>query len=147
MNKQKVLIFRDGLEEFADSSPRVSVTRDGHTVESYTVNGAQRFFVTLYGSHYSAHGATIAEAVADAIWKDEKRRPSLEALRADIQAAGKHRKITLHEFRVLTGACLEGCRVALKREGLDGSPMTAHEVAKHFPDWGRKLLAVLGHIT
>lgn len=136
-------IYRDGIEETIDGSISVSTTRDGHTIESYTVDGKPRFFATLAGSHYCAHGNTIAEAIADAIWKDEKRRPSLDALKSEIKAAGRERLITLQEFRVLTGACLAGCRVALEQAGLDGSPMRAADVAKYFPEWGGKLLLVL----
>lgn len=141
--KMKHLVFRDGLDEQADSPLKVSTTREGHRVESYSVDGKKRFFVTLKGSHYCAHGNTLAEAIADAIWKDEKRRPSLEMVKQDIRNSGKTREITLHEFRVLTGACKAGCEVALKRAGLDGSPMRVIEIKKHFPDWGQKLIEIL----
>lgn len=141
-NKQ-MLLFRDGLEELIDDSPKITKTREGHVVEQYTVDGKKRFFVTLSGSAYCAHGSTLPEAVTDAIWKDPAKRPSLEALRNEIQAAGRERKITLNEFKILTGACSEGCRVALERAKLDGSPMKAKDVLKHFPEWGRKLLQVL----
>lgn len=137
------MIFRDGLEELAEGDPLVSTTREGHRVESYRVDGVDRFFVTLAGTAYCAHGNTLAEAIADAIWKDEKRRPSLEAVKEDIRKDGKTRKITLQEFRILTGACLTGCRVALKQAGLDGSPMNASDIKKHFPEWGAKLIAIL----
>lgn len=139
----KQVIFRDGLEERADGPPVVSATREGHRVESYRVGGSDRFFVTLAGSHYCAHGNTLAEAIADAIWKDEKKRPSLEAIKESIRSDGKTRKITLQEFRILTGACQTGCQVALKNAGLDGSPMRASDIKKHFPDWGAKLLKIL----
>lgn len=139
----KQVIFRDGLEEKADGPPLVSTTREGHVVESYKVDGENRFFVTLAGNHYCAHGNTLAEAIADAIWKDEKRRPSLEAVKEDIRKDGRERKITLQEFRILTGACQTGCRVALREAGLDGSPMRANEIKKYFPEWGAKLLAIL----
>jgi hypothetical protein len=137
------VVFRDGLEENADSAPKISTTVDGHIVESYTVNKEPRFFVTLSGSHYCAHGDTLADAISDAIWKDDKRRPSLEALKAEIQKAGIDRKISLPEFRLLTGACAVGCRVALKEAELDGSPMSTKEILKYFPDWGRKLSSIL----
>lgn len=71
-----ITLFRDGLSESIAAAPTVSATREGHTVESYLVDGKQRFFVTLEGSNYCAHGSTLAEAIADAVWKDEKRRPS-----------------------------------------------------------------------
>lgn len=137
------VIFRDSLEEMADDPPIVSTTRDGHRIESYHVDGTKRFFVTLAGSHYCVHGNTLAEAIADAIWKDEKKRPSLNAIKEEIQNDGKTRKITLQEFRILTGACKMGCQVALKNAGLDESPMKASEIKKHFPDWGAKLLEIL----
>ena len=143
MSKEQVFFFRDGLGETIDRPPKVSLTREGHTVESYAVEGKPRFFVTLAGSHYCAHGSTLAEAITDAIWKDAKRRPSLEAVKAEILKAGRDRKITLGEFRILTGACSEGCRVALARKKLDTSPLTVDEIHGHFPEWGSKLLQIL----
>jgi hypothetical protein len=137
------VLFRDSLEEQIDAPPRVSHTHEGHTVETYSVGGKERFFVTLVGSPYCAHGDTLAEAIGDAIWKDEKRRPTLQAVKEEIRSAGRERKITLQEFRILTGACQAGCRAALRKEGLDTSPMTADQIFKYFPEWGRKLLQVL----
>lgn len=139
----KMNFFRDGLEEIIDATPHVSSTREGHIVEKYKANGKQRFFVTLAGSHWCAHGATLPEAIADAIWKDPDRRPSLEKLRDEIREVGKDRKITLGEFKILTGACSEGCRIALERAKLDGSPMKGTDILRHFPEWGRKLFEVL----
>jgi hypothetical protein len=137
--------YRDGLEEEVDALPKVSINREGHVIEAYKVNGKKRFFVTLKGSFYCSHGSTVAEAVADAIWKDPARRPSLEALKSEIVAAGPSRKISLQEFRVLTGACKEGCAVAIKRAGVDGSPMLATEICDVIDrQWGEKLIAILG---
>lgn len=135
--------YRDKLMLDIDAPFKVSETAEGHIVERYKVKGKRGYFVTLAGTHWCAHGDSVASAIADAIWKDPKRRPTLDALKSEIQEAGKDRKITLQEFRVLTGACSEGCRSALERAGLDGSPMKAKDIAKHFPDWGRKLLSVL----
>jgi hypothetical protein len=143
MKSPKITFFRDGLEEQIDAPPVVSSTREGHRIEAYRVNGVERFFVTLAGSHYCAHGSTLAEAIADALWKDEDKRPSREELKEAIRKDGKERTITLQEFRILTGACAEGCRLALKRAGLDGSPMRATEIKKYFPEWGKKLIEVL----
>ena len=136
-------IFRDGLDEIADGPPIVSKTLEGHVVETYKVEGVKRFFVTLAGTAYCAHGNTLAESIADAVWKDEKKRPSLETIKENIRKDGKTRKITLQEFRVLTGACATGCKIALKKAGLDGSPMCATEIKKYFPDWGEKLMDIL----
>lgn len=135
--------YRDGLEIQIDNKPKVSTTAEGHVVESYKTNGKRGFFVTLAGSHWCAHGSTVAEAISEAIWKDPKRRPSLESLKSEIQSAGKKRKISLSEFRILTGACSTGCRVALDKAGLDGSPMQIKDIVKHFPEWGERLVAVL----
>lgn len=138
--------YRDGLEEKIIGSIRISKTSDGHVVESYKLSdGTRRFFATLAGSHWCAHGFTIAQAVADAIWKDPARRPSMESLVSEIKKDGKTRKITLNEFRVLTGACLTGCRSALAQARRDESPMTAKEIRDVVSfDWGNKLLSVLG---
>lgn len=136
--------FRDGLELTLDSAPKISKTREGHVVEKYKADGKDGYFVTLAGTHYCAHGATLPQAISDALWKDKTRRPSMEALKAQIQEEGEERLISLNEFRLLTGACSEGCRVALARAGLDGSPMTARDIYKHFNDWGGRLLEILG---
>lgn len=140
-----MILFRDGIEEEVDSLPVVSRNREGHTIESYSVGGAPRFFVTLNNSWYCAHGNTVAEAIADAIWKDPSKRLSLESLKNEIIKAGKNRKISLQEFRVLTGACREGCLVAIKRAGVSGEPMTAMDIRdKVSREWGLKLMSILG---
>jgi hypothetical protein len=138
-----MIFYRDGLEEIIDSPPKIKITRDGHTVEQYSVKGKKKFFVTLYNLPFCAHGETLEQAISDAIWKDDKRRPSMESLKSEIQLEGKDRKITLNEFRLLTGACSEGCRIALRKAGLDGSPMKASEIVKEFPEWGNRLLEIL----
>ena len=87
-----------------------------------------------------------SEALAEKMpeWKDPEKRPTLDALRETIRKAGKRRKITLAEFRLLTGACAEGCRQALRRAGLDGKPMTAFDIRdKVSREWGDKLLRIL----
>lgn len=138
--------FRDGLEELITGPIRVSTTSDGHVVERYQLaSGEKRYFATLSGTHWCAHGSTIAQAVADAIWKDPTRRPSMESLASEIKSDGVTRKITLNEFRLLTGACLTGCRAALKGVGKDESPLTAKEIRDTISrDWGDKLISVLG---
>lgn len=139
-------LYKDGLEEEITGPIRVKTTSDGHVIESYRLaNGKRRYFATLAGTHWCAHGSSIAEAVADAIFKDPERRPSVESLVAEIQESGKSRKITLSEFRIITGACMIGARDALDRAGRDGSPMTAFEVRDVVSrEWGNKLISRLG---
>lgn len=139
-------IYRDFLQEEITGPIRVKTTSDGHVVECYRLaNGTRRYFATLAGTHWCAHGSTIAEAVADAIFKDPARRPSVESLVASIRGDGRSRKITLSEFRMITGACMTGARDALARAGRDGSPMTAFEVRDLISrDWGNKLISRLG---
>lgn len=138
-------IYRDGLEEIISGPIRISITSDGHTVESYKdARGRQRYFATLSGTHWCAHGDSLASAIADAIWKDPIRRPSIDTLKSEIQKAGKNRKITLNEFRILTGACLSGCKIAIEQARRDESPLTAFEIRDHISkEWGTKLLSVL----
>lgn len=138
--------YRDGLEEEISGPIRVSVTSDGHTIESYKLaNGNRRHFATLAGTHWCAHGDTVADAVTDAMFKDPVQRPSIDSLVHSIRGAGKARKITLSEFRILTGACLVGCKTALERAGRDSSPMIATEIRDVVSrEWGSKLLRVLG---
>lgn len=140
---RKMIFYRDGLELEIDAAPRVFKTHEGHVVEEYLIDGKKGFFVTLAGTTFCAHGDTLADAIADALWKDEKNRPPREELVKQIREAGFERKITLHEFRHLTGACDTGCKLALQREGLSGEPMTAKEIKQHFPEWGGKLLEIL----
>jgi len=139
-------IYRDGIEEIVTGPVKTVITAEGHTIESYRLSDCRkRFFATLVGTHWCAHGDTVASAVADAIWKDPTKRPSMQALVGSIKNEGKNRKITLNEFRVLTGACLTGCRDALSKVGRDDSPMTAHDIRDIVSfEWGNKLLSVLG---
>lgn len=138
-------LYRDGLEEEISGPIRVYKTSDGHVIESYkTAKGKRRYFATLAGTWWCAHGDSVASAVSDAIWKDPERRPSLSSLKAEIRTSGKKRKITLNEFRVLTGACLSGCKSALEKAERDESPLTAFEIRDHVSkEWGGKLLSVL----
>lgn len=55
--------YRDGLTEEISGPIRVLKTSDGHIVERYTLtNGKKRYFATLAGSHWTAHGDSIAAA-------------------------------------------------------------------------------------
>lgn len=138
--------YRDGLEEKIIGTIKIRVTSDGHTVERYTLeNGKKKFFATLFGTHLCAHGDTEAQAISDALWKDESKRPSMESLKREILKEGKLRKINLNEFRLLTGACLSGCRTALARAKKDESPMTAYDIRDLVSkEWGNKLISILG---
>lgn len=136
--------YRDGLEEKIKGEVKVKLRPDGFTVEEYTLTtGEKRFFVIKGGTVLCAHGSTESEAIADALWKDEANRPKLEDLKAEIQKAGRDRKISLQEFRLLTGACAEGCRVAIQKAGHDGSPLPARDILKINKEWGETLLRVL----
>jgi hypothetical protein len=143
---KKRKLYQDGLEEEIIGPIKEHRTSDGHSIRSYKLaNGKRRFFATLAGTHWCAHGNTIASAVADAIWKDPEKRPSMESLVQTIKQDGRTRKITLNEFRVLTGACLTGCRDALAKAARDDSPMTADEIRNVVSkEWGDKLISVLG---
>ena len=138
-------IYRDGIEEKILGRIKVSETSDGHIVERYKLeNGKMRYFATLSGTHWCAHGDSAAEAIADAIWKDPEQRPSIEALAQAIRADGPSRKITFQEFRHLTGACKVGCEEALRRAGRDHTPLTAQEIRDHVSrEWGDKLIEIL----
>ena len=138
-------LYQDGIDEEIVGPIKDHVTSDGHTIRSYRLaNGTRQFFATLSGTHWSAHGRSVAEAVADALWKDPARRPSMQALIESVKGDRNH-KFTLNEFRLLTGACLTGCRSALIRAKRDESPMTAIEIRDVVSkEWGNKLLSVLG---
>ena len=147
MKGRTMKIFRDGIEQEIDPGYgiKVSHTRDGHVVERYRVNGVPKYFVTLAGLPHCAHGSTVAEAIADAKWKDPGQRPTLEQVKAKVLRRGRKGKITLSEFRALTGACKEGCLVALNRVGLEPKPMTVDEIRSRVSlEYGNKLLDILG---
>lgn len=139
-------IYRDGTSHIIDEGSRVVVrsTSDGHTIESWKSEGKRVYFANLANSIYCAHGDTAAQAIGDAIWKDPKLRPPLEDLVAEIKPVIKTRKITVREFRLLTGACESGCRAFLATRGLAMSAaMTLEEFLPIGGDWARKLKEVL----
>lgn len=141
-----VSVYRDGLSVTLDpgSSIKTRTTSDGHVIETWKSNGKRVYFANLHDSVYCAHGDTAAQAIADAIWKDPRRRPSLEALVNEIKPAIKSRKITVQEFRLLTGACESGCRAFLQQKGLSSSvKMTLAEFLPIGGDWAKKLEEVL----
>lgn len=142
---KKRALFRDGIEEDIIGPIRIKETSDGHIVECYRLSdGKRRFFATIAGTHYCAHGNTLANAISDALWKDPLQRPSMESLRASIQKKGNNHMFTLNEFRLLTGACAEGCRSALSKSGRDEGPMTVMDICKFVSnDWGKKLLSIM----
>lgn len=139
----KLIFYRDGIEIKIDAKPKTKITRDGHTVEEYLVETEKRFFVTIAGSSFCAHGKTLEGAITDALWKDESKRPSMEQIRDEIIAAGPKRLITKNEFRILTGACSEGIRVTLERAKVEERPMTAKKIYEISPSWGKQLYDVL----
>lgn len=139
-------ILRDGIEHSLDLGSKISVrtTSDGHVIESWKSKGKRVYFANLFESVYCAHGDTAAQAIGDAIWKDPKRRPSLEALTAEIKPEIKTRKLTVREFRLLTGACESGCRDFLRRYKLElDVTMTLAEFLPIGGDWAKKLERVL----
>lgn len=137
-------IYRDGIDHVLDGKVSVRTTSDGHTIESWKSNGKRVYFANLHDSVYCAHGDTAAQAIGDAIWKDPKRRPSMEDLVSEIRPQIKTRKITVNEFRLLTGACESGCRDFLrdKKLGLDAA-MTLDEFMPIGGEWAQKLKQVL----
>ena len=137
-------ILRDSVIHTLDGNVSIRTTSDGHVIESWKSNGKRVYFANLYNSVYCAHGDTAAQAIGDAIWKDPKRRPSLEKLVAEIKPVVKTRKITLKEFRVLTGACESGCKHFLEQKGLPLSvKMTLAEFMPIGGEWAKKLAEVL----
>ena len=139
-------IFRDGIEYNLDPGKKVSVrtTPDGHVIESWISNGKRIYFANLFNSVYCAHGDSAAQAIGDAIWKDPARRPSLDALVVEIKPKVDTRKITVNEFRVLTGACESGCKHFLEQHNMSfGVTMTLAEFLPIGGEWALKLKAVL----
>lgn len=139
-------VYRDGTSHSLDKGSKIFVrtTSDGHTIESWRSEGKRVYFANLANSVYCAHGDTSAQAIGNAIWKDPKLRPPLEDLVAEIKPQIKTRKITVREFRLLTGACETGCRDFLVARGMNMSAsMTLDEFIPVGGDWARKLKEVL----
>lgn len=137
-------IYRDGVEHTLNGRVSTRTTSDGHVIESWRSSGKRIYFANLYNSVYCAHGDTAARAIGDAIWKDPKRRPSMESLVLEIKPKLKTRKITVREFRLLTGACESGCRDFLATRGLGlDTAMTLQEFVPIGGDWAKKLKDVL----
>jgi hypothetical protein len=139
-----MIYYRDGLTINIDAKPKIKITRDGHVIEEYRVDGKKNFFATIAGTPFCAHGKTLEQAISDALWKDETKRPNMEQIRNEIREAGPKRLITKNEFRLLTGACSEGIRIALERAKRVEEPMTAKEILKISDSWGKQLYSVLG---
>lgn len=139
------VIYRDGIEYPLDKGGvKVRTTSDGHVIESWKSDGKRVYFANLFDSVYCAHGDTAAQAIGDAIWKDPARRPSLDALVSEIKPEIGTRKITVREFRLLTGACESGCMDFLKTHGLGlDVAMTLSEFMPLGGSWALKLKEVL----
>lgn len=115
-------IYRDGIEGKINGNIKVRTTSDGHVVESWIdEKGKKVYFANLYDSTYCAHGETMAEAISAAIWKDPARRPNIEELKAEINSKIDTYKISLNEFRLITGACEYGCKEFLKKHNMKTS--------------------------
>lgn len=139
-------IYRDGVEHRLDKGTKVKTrkTRAGHIIESWMTNGKRVYFANLADSVYCAHGDTEEGAISAAIWKDPARRPSMEALLAEIRPVVKTRKITVYEFRALTGACLTGCKHFLEQRGLGmDTAMTLDEFLPIGGEWAQSLKRVI----
>ncbi len=139
-------IYRDGIEyRDVKSDIKTRVTSDGHIIESWVTNeGKKVYFANLKNSVYCAHGTTAAEAIGEAIWKDPAKRPSLEKLVAKIKPKLNTYKISVTEFRILTGACKTGCDHFLQAHNLSSNvKMTLKEFLPIGGDWAKKLEQVL----
>ena len=138
--------YRDKTTFEVLEKPKVYQNQEGHTIERCKTKNGNLFFVTLKDSHYCAHGKTLADAVADAKYKDPSQRPKIDELLFEIKQAGKNRVITLNEFRFITGACRVGCEQALDKVGLSHvSAMSAYDIRdKVSREWGKKLIDMIG---
>lgn len=146
MNNQ-IKVYRDGIEEISLVPVTSFKTLEGHVIEHYKTVDGDRYFATIRGTHFCAHGDTVSDAVADALWKDESRRPNMSSLIDEINKDVDHRKITMNEFNLLTGACRTGMLIALKQAGLEKTKplsFTLKEIKDKISlEWGNTLEKVL----
>jgi hypothetical protein len=140
------VVYRDGIEHTLDLGSKIKskVTRNGTLVEYWKSGGELVFFATLKDGAYCAHGSTAAGAIRAAEWKDPDKRPEKTKLAKKIKQAGPGRKITVMEFRLLTGACEVGCREFLRQHKLPmTTSMTLDAFKKIGGDWATQLELVI----
>lgn len=133
---------------------------DGHTmvVRSARVQGGYRILSCRYfgggdidalkscyiaqRGEYSAHGATVAEAIRDVRFKIAQADFDADELIETIRQRGT---IEFNDFRLLTGACEEGLRHGLEQAGLSPDtevlPLADALRAAHGP-YGNKFRAL-----
>lgn len=99
-------------------------------------NDDQKCFVANRQDFY-AHGRTIKEAIEDVNFKYLNESMDVQDVVNQIKATGS---MSVAEFRMITGACREGCRRFLKQRGISKTELPFNEAIELIKDqfgWGR----------
>lgn len=134
--------YRDGLE-LNSKGESFTLGNEALIEVFYTDSGQKRYFATLLGRPFSAHGYTVEEAVEEAKIKRDGQRKLSEEEKSKLRADGY--KFSVLEFRRITGACNAGIDDWLKKRGLDRSvKMTIDELrTAGASDWAESLKQAL----
>lgn len=138
--------FRDGLDLEAEEAPRV-FQRNGHTCEVFKTKDGDTWFVTLEGTHFSAHGDSFHDAVIAA---KEKQNPGAGKAEA-VERIQKSGLVNLTDFCLATGACRAGATAWAKEEGISVkaeikvTDILARLAQSASRSWGEQLREELGN--
>jgi len=71
---------------------------------------------TVEDTVYTAHGQTIRQAVADLRFKILQLTANLDDVVSEIK---RKQTVSVHEYRLITGACQQGCELFLQQNGIE----------------------------
>ncbi|MDV3965409.1 hypothetical protein CMT53_02670 [Elizabethkingia anophelis] len=107
----KVIQMIDGMATIVRSKKKVD---DFNVFEGSFFNSKRKCFVANKGNYY-AHGETLRQAIDDVNFKFLRENFNAEKLISEIK---QKQKISLSEFRLLTGACSAGCEIFMREKGI-----------------------------
>ena len=108
------IINNDGIPVFVKSKKTVQ----DFTIykgNAYKIEGKETFVAVK--DKYSAHGKTIEKAIEDCNFKFLQETINVEEYVKEVKAKGV---MTIQDYRLLTGACEQGCLMFLENNGLKG---------------------------
>jgi len=70
---------------------------------------------TVENTVYTAHGKTIRQAVVDLRFKILQSTANLDDIVSEIK---RKQTVSVHEYRLITGACQHGCELFLQQNGI-----------------------------
>jgi len=80
---------------------------------------------TVEDTVYTAHGETIRQAVADLRFKILRLTANLDDVVSEIK---RKQTVSVHEYRLITGACQKGCELFLQQNGIEANELPLDRV-------------------